>query len=142
MKKYLIKDEDNMSYEITEVDEEQNPIPEEKQPLEDDDVLNSLTPEEISVLKKLIPIADKLIALAGEEAEEDEIADEDEIDEEEEDIDEEEIIDTEAKDSINKSATSNKKKQKVNDSVEDIEDEAAIAWANRYQQFKKGKSDF
>ena len=142
MKKYLIKDDDNMSYEITEVEEEETPKAEE-QPLEDD-ALNDLAPEEISILKKLIPFADKLIALVSEEApaEGDELEDDDDIDEFEEE-DEEEIIDTDAQDSINKSATSSKKSKKVKDSeVEDIEYETSKSWADRYQQFKKGASEF
>lgn len=141
MKKYLIRDEDNMSYEVTEVEENDEETPVEETPAENTEVLDNLTPEEVSVLKKLIPYADELIALVSKEevpAEEDgmvEDEDEDEFAEEEE----EEIVDTEAKDSINKSATSTKK-QKVNDSYDDTEDDVSETWANRYQKFKKGES--
>ena len=150
MKKYLIRDEDNMSYEITEIEEnDEKEVPVEETPVEtptetpeeNTEVLDNLSSEEVSVLKKLIPYADKLIALVSEEevpAEEDEMVEdeEEEIDEDEE----EEIVDTEAKDSINKSATSTKKQQKVNDSYDDTEDDVSETWANRYQKFKKGES--
>ena len=145
MKKYVIKDEDNMSYEVTEVEEQDEDIPaQEGTPQNDEPTIQDFTEEEKGILRKLLPYADKLIALVAEEqpAEEDGIEDEDEdeFDEDEDEIDEE-IVDTEAKDSINKSAASNKKKQKVNDSYDDLDDDVSKVWDGRFAQFKKGDTE-
>lgn len=142
MKKYFIKDED-ATYEVTEVEEEQVP--------QTDDVPadepEALTPEETAALKRLAAVADKLIASitdANEDVENDETVEEFEDDDEEidEEENEEEIIDTEAKTkdskkSINDSVVSNKKTT-VNDSIDDVEDEVANSWAERYSKYRNG----
>lgn len=133
--KYKVRDEDGKQYEVEEVKEVKKTDEDEtKKPLtntctEDE----SLSADEISALKKLAGIADKLLALIDKSTDEDnEEEEEEEIEDEDEQI--EEVIDTDepkkAKDSIKKSAGSIEKKTKTVDAIE--EDDIATAWAKRY----------
>jgi len=138
MKKYLIKDADNDTYEVTEVEEEATP--QDDEPIEE--TAEALTAEELVALRRLIPHIDKLVAqfeTPAENADEEEFEEEDEITDADEDIEEEseeEIVDT-CKDSksLKDSAVSNKKKVTVQDS-DDLEDEVSSAWAKRYANYR------
>lgn len=136
--KYKVRDEDGKQYEVEEVkeanatDEDETEKPLTNTCTEDE----SLSADDISALKKLAGIADKLLALvdkpATEDEDEDENVEEEEIEDEDEQI--EEVIDTDgpkkAKDSIKKSAGAIENKTKVVDAIE--EDDIATAWAKRY----------
>lgn len=133
--KYKVRDEDGKQYEVEEVkevkktDEDETDKPLTNTCTEDE----SLSADEISALKKLAGMADKLLALIDETTNEDiEEEEEEEIEDEDEQI--EEVIDTDepkkAKDSIKKSAGAIEKKTKTVDAIE--EDDIATAWAKRY----------
>ena len=148
MKKYRIKDEDGVSYEVEEIENEATP--KDKDPKVCDE---ELSPEEIGALKRLAAHADELVALltktdskeekVDDEEEkvddEEEKVDEEELkdsDEEEEKVDEEEIIDTDepckGKDSKS-SVGSLLRKTNTNDSKGiDSSIEIEQAWAKRY----------
>lgn len=132
MKKFRIKDEDGMEYQVEEI--------EKKEDIPTTDDASIFTDEEIASLKKLLSVADKLVALAETKDEVDpevkesvnEVLEDEDIDEDEK-IEKEEIVDTdedeegcEMHDSINSLEKSN-----VNDSI-DTQTEIANAWAKRY----------
>lgn len=131
MKKYLIKDEDNAIYEITELEKDAEvETPEETKK---DDALE-LTQEEIIVLKKLIPHVNEILALLNVEKTDD-VVDEDKT--------QEQIVDTEEekeqlKDSVKSSAVSNKVKDSY---IEDsINDDISSVWSKRYNMYRKGEN--
>ena len=142
--KFNVRDENGKEYCVEEV-EKSTETTDETTPLtntEDED--KALLPDEISALKRLAAVADKLIALTNTTDEDvDSDVDETDIDDEEEEV-KEEVIDTAslgsnkandskktAKDSIKKSACAiEKSNASVNDSVDT--DEIADAWAKRY----------
>lgn len=140
MKKYRIKDEDGVSYEVEEIENEATP--KDKDPKVCDE---ELSPEEIGALKRLAAHADELVALITKtDSKEEKVDDEEEkVDEEElkdsdeeEKVDEEEIIDTDepckGKDSKS-SVGSLLRKTNTNDSkVIDSSIEIEQAWAKRY----------
>ena len=140
-RKYFIKDDDGVKYEVEEVEEtkDEEPLPEE---VHNEGELSS---DEIAALKSLAAVADKLVALV-QETHDEKSCDEDEDEDEDEvaglvDEDEEQIVDTDededdddkkkAKDS-KKSFGSIEKKSKTNDSVFDAQIEIAKAWNARY----------
>lgn len=130
MKKFKIKDTDTQEeFEIEEVSDGTEDI-------KKDDL--DLLPEEITALKKLASIADKLIALldvenkehaATNDVDEDIVEDED-ADDEVTDA-KEDVIETIKKDSI-ASFGSNEKRASVSDSFDERELEVESAWAKRY----------
>lgn len=139
MKKYKILDEDGNVMTI----EEEEDIKEKDAcagQVNDDEM--SLTSDEISALKSLAGVADKLMALinkdvADKDAEE-KSDDEEKIKDEDED---EEIVDTDedVEEAIVKKTTDSRrsvgaieKRQKAADSAFDKENEIAQAWAKRY----------
>lgn len=132
MKKFRIKDEDGMEYQVEELEKKEIPT---------DDDMSILSEDEIASLKKLASVADKLIALTetNDEVEEEVKKSVDEVlEDEDEDIEEkedkEEVVDTDEDeddckgmhDSINSLDKSN-----VNDSI-DVQEDIASAWAKRY----------
>ena len=137
MKKFLITDEDGIDYNVEEVETKEEPSTK-------DDV-SELTSDEIASLKKLAANADKLIALL--EIEKEEHKDEtDVLDEDEDkidadvDADKENVVDT---DKIKSTCDSKRsigaiERKRSNDSI-DVQDEIAMAWANRYN--RKGGND-
>lgn len=137
MKKFHIKDENGKEYSVEETDEVVET--EETEPTKDADEALNFTEDEISALKKLIPIADKLVALLEVEKQEHDvdkddeadIGDEDEDDEEETLVDTDEDVDCNKMHDSKKSAGAIEKQSVVNDSV-DVQDEIANAWAKRY----------
>ena len=137
MKKFLIKDEDGTEFEVQEIEKKE----EEVVPTQDE--FGALSEDEISALKRLASVADKLIALTEttdediKEEVKEVIEDEDEDDEDEiVEEDKEEIIDTdeveEDKNNMHDSINSIGSKISTNDSV-DIQTDIANAWANRYK---------
>ena len=141
MKKYRIKDEDGVSYEVEEIENEATP--KDKDPKVCDE---ELSPEEIGALKRLAAHADELVALLTKtDSKEEKVDDEEEkveeeelkdSDEEEKVDEEEEIIDTDepckGKDSKS-SVGSLLRKTNTNDSkVIDSSIEIEQAWAKRY----------
>lgn len=131
MKKFRIKDEDGMEYQVEEIEKT---IP-------TDDDMSTLSDEEISALKKLAAVADKLVALTEttDEVEEEvkksvnEVL-EDEDEEIEEKEDKEEIVDTDEDDNEKGSmhdSINSLEKSSVNDSI-DVQTDIANAWAKRY----------
>lgn len=132
--KYKVRDEDGKQYEVEEVKEVKKTDEDETdKPLTNTRTEESLSADEISALKKLAGMADKLLALIDKSTDEDiEEEEEEEIEDEDEQI--EEVIDTDepkkAKDSIKKSAGAIEKKTKTVDAIE--EDDIATAWAKRY----------
>lgn len=135
--KFNVRDENGKEYKVEEVEkvEETKDETGTEKPLTNTCTDEGLSPDEISALKKLAGMADKLCALVDTTT--DEVEKEEEEEEEiEDDGDQiEEVIDTDepkkAKDSIKKSAGAiEKKKVKTDDSVE--EDDVSAAWAKRY----------
>ena len=138
MKKYKIRDEDGNVMTVEEEEVKEKDACAEQ--VNDDEM--SLTSDEISALKSLAGVADKLMALinkdvADEDAEE-KSDDEEEIKDEDED---EEIVDTDedVEEAIVKKTTDSRrsvgaieKRQKAADSAFDKENEIAQAWAKRY----------
>lgn len=133
-RKFYITDDDGSQYEVEEINE-----------LSDDDDISlnqndedELTSDEISALKRLASISDKLIALLQTSSNDSE--DEDlELTDEDEDEDEEQVIDTDeeprrlTKDSKYQTKKSvaalERRTVKTDDS---LLDEVADAWAKRY----------
>lgn len=139
MKKFLITDEDGKDYNVEEV--------ETKEESTTKDEASELTSDEIESLKKLAANADKLIALL--EIEKEEHKDEtDVLDEDEDktetdveiDADKEDVVDTDKLKSTcdSKRSIGAIERKHSNDSI-DVQDEIAIAWANRYN--RKGGND-
>ena len=138
MKKYKIHDEDGNVMTIEEEDVKEKDACAEQ--VNDDEM--SLTSDEISALKSLAGVADKLMALINkdvtDEDAEEKSDDEEEIKDEDED---EEIVDTDedVEEAIVKKTTDSRrsvgaieKRQKTADSAFDKENEIAQAWAKRY----------
>lgn len=135
MKKFRIKDEDGMEYQVEEF--------EKKEEIPTEDEMSTLSEDEISALRKLASVADKLIALTETTDEvEPEVKKsvnevlEDEDEEIEEKEDKEEIVDTDEdedddKDTMHDSINS-LEKSSVNDSIDDSQLDIASAWAKRY----------
>ena len=131
MRKYRILDDD-LDYPVEVV--------EEKEDVYDEDIEEKLTAEEISALKGLAAVADKLMALLSttdsdedekETCDEDEDEDEKMTDEDEvEEVEEEEVVDTKkSRDSKKSIGALENRKSKVDDS---LVDEVADAWQKRY----------
>lgn len=139
MKKFRINDGDE-TYEITELEDEDEIVEETKAKAEDDEVA-VLTSEEIASLKELAKAAPSLLALLDKPEETSEEIDEEidgedmDEDEDEEEV-EEEIVDTDEKVEKKKGKDSKKsygsiqKTKIIEDSLE--EDEISSAWSKRY----------
>lgn len=139
MKKFRINDGDE-TYEITELEDEDEIVEETKAKAEDDEVA-VLTSEEIASLKELAKVAPSLLALLNKPEETSEEIDEEidgedmDEDEDEEEV-EEEIVDTDEKVEKKKGKDSKKsygsiqKTKIIEDSLE--EDEISSAWSKRY----------
>lgn len=139
MKKFRINDGDE-TYEITELEDEDEIVEETKAKAEDDEVA-VLTSEEIASLKELAKAAPSLLALLNKPEETSEETDEEidgedmDEDEDEEEV-EEEIVDTDEKVEKKKGKDSKKsygsiqKTKIIEDSLE--EDEISSAWSKRY----------
>lgn len=137
--KFHVKDENGEVFEVEEIEETPAKKDEEPQKTHDE----GLTEEEISALKGLAAVAEKLMKLVAETQDEcgkDEDEDEDEETEDEEiDKDEqiEEVIDTDETEEKAKSRDSKKsvgaieKRTKTDDSLTDSLD-VESAWAKRY----------
>lgn len=136
MRKYIIRDEGE-EYEVKEFErgdflDEGEDVIEEK--------VESFTPDEIVILKKILPHVDKLLDLVSEE--EEEVADKDEeVAETEEEITdedpEEEVIESEkidTRDSKSSFGAIEIKSKKVKDNFDTSIDDA---WAKRYNGGKK-----
>lgn len=128
--KFKIHDEDGSTFEIEEIQDDEivetDPVDE---PVVDEDA-NALTPEEISALKSLAAVADKLLAIIPAENP-DEVVDEEEVVEDAdptiEEEKEEEVIDT-------KSCDSKKSFGSVEKKVKDAKPSISVdeAWQKRY----------
>lgn len=138
MKKFRINDGDE-TYEITELEDEDEIVEETKGKAEDDEVA-VLTSEEIASLKELAKVAPSLLALLNKPEETSEEIDEEidgeDMDEDEDEEVEEEIVDTDEKVEKKKGKDSKKsygsiqKTKIIEDSLE--EDEISSAWSKRY----------
>lgn len=134
MKKFRINDGDE-TYEITELEDEDEIVEETKANAEDDEVA-VLTFEEIASLKELAKAAPSLLALLNKPEEIDEEIDGEDMDEDEDEEVEEEIVDTDEKVEKKKGKDSKKsygsiqKTKIIKDSLE--EDEISSAWSKRY----------
>lgn len=138
MKKFRINDGDE-TYEITELEDEDE-IAEETKGKADDDEVAVLTSEEIASLKELAKAAPSLLALLNKPEETSEEIDEEidgeDMDEDEDEEVEEEIVDTDEKVEKKKGKDSKKsygsiqKTKIIEDSLE--EDEISSAWSKRY----------
>lgn len=139
MRKFYIKDEDGSELEVTEVDEE--PVEEVKKDEEPTEVIDeelALSAEEIAAIKKLAPVADKILALLEQEVTEEghDLSDEDEVVEDSEEEKKEEVVDTEEeKKEMKKDSKSSfgsiMKKTTSKDSLDDREEDIAKAWSKR-----------
>lgn len=138
MKKFRINDGDE-TYEITELEDEDEIVEETRAKAEDDEVA-VLTSEEIASLKELAKAAPSLLALLNKPEEtseeiDEEIDGEDMGEDEDEEV-EEEIVDTDEKVEKKKGKDSKKsygsiqKTKIIEDSLE--EDEISSAWSKRY----------
>lgn len=135
MRKYHVVDDDGSEYQVEEFDDDV---------IEEQDV-NTLSDDEIAVLKRLASVADKLLAKLNDEdnMEENNLEDEDE-EEEEKVVDTEEDLDDEDEDEEDKKTThdskksfgslESKKKAKVEDTS--LVDEVSDAWSKRYGGIK------
>ena len=139
--KFFVKDEDNETFEVEEIEE--TPAKEVTAEVEAKD--EALSAEEIAALKKLAGVADKLIGMCT-------TSDEDESDEDDEDVDvdvdadtdededgKEEVLDTDEDDDkvikprdSKKSFGSIEKKRKAVSTVDSQQESIAEAWAKRY----------
>ena len=138
MKKFRINDGDE-TYEITELEDEDEIAEETKDKAEDDEVA-VLTSEEIASLKELAKAAPSLLALLNKPEETSEEIDAEidgeDMDEDEDEEVEEEIVDTDEKVEKKKGKDSKKsygsiqKTKIIEDSLE--EDEISSAWSKRY----------
>ena len=138
MKKYKILDEDGNVMTI----EEEEDIKEKDAcagQVNDDEM--SLTSDEISALKSLAGVADKLMALINKDVADEDAEEKSDNEEEIEEDEDEEIVDTDedVEEAIVKKTTDSRrsvgaieKRQKAADSAFDKENEIAQAWAKRY----------
>ena len=134
--KFFVKDEDNETFEVEEVEE--TPAKEVTKEVEAKD--EALSAEEIAALKKLAAVADKLIGMCttSDEDESDEDVDVDADTDEDEDG-KEEVLDTDEDDDkvikprdSKKSFGSIEKKRKAVATVDRQQESIAEAWAKRY----------
>ena len=142
-KKFIIKDEDGSTYEVTETSDEETVEPSAPEEIHDDE---GLTSEEIALLKKLAAHADEIIASFskttdeepevleddGEDLEAGEVVDEDP---------DEEVLDTKSTDSKKSFGSLEKRKAKDSISLDDKEQEIAKAWADRFAQVRNNKGE-
>lgn len=135
MRKYHVVDDDGSAYQVEEFDDDV---------IEEQDV-NTLSDDEIAVLKRLASVADKLLAkLNDEDNMEENNLDDEEEEEEEKVVDTEEDLDDEDEDEEDKKTThdskksfgslESKKKAKVEDTS--LVDEVSDAWSKRYGGIK------
>ncbi len=141
-KKYWIVDGDGNEFNVEEqLDADETEVFEEEK-IEEPVGGEGLSEEEITALKRLAAVADKLIAVVEtsdacgkDEGEEEEVEEEEIIDEDEEEFREEEIIDTDevvdkkARDSKRSMGAIERKRTRQDDS---LTDPVAEAWAKRY----------
>lgn len=157
--KFRIKDDYGENYEVEEIQDDDFAETEEiDETITDDDIImenedvhdEALSDDEISALKRLASVADKLIALLPSD---DEIHDEDEIEEEEEitDADEEEEIDetitdedeSEEEEVIDTNPIGDsfgsleRRRRKSKDSKMDNQEKIANKWQQNYANFNK-----
>lgn len=131
--KFLIKDEEGKTFEIEEVEEtkdNESCIPGNKPEMKETKDEESLTSEEISALKALAAVSDKIVAFFSEKETEDSKKDE----KEEKETEKEKVVETESKDSKTELASaigSTKSKDSNNVVTENLEEEICKAWANR-----------
>ena len=134
--KFFVKDEDNETFEVEEIEE--TPAKEVTTEVEAKD--EALSAEEIAALKKLAGVADKLIGMCttSDEDESDEDVDVDADTDEDEDG-KEEVLDTDEDDDkvikprdSKKSFGSIEKKRKAVSTVDSQQESIAEAWAKRY----------
>lgn len=129
--KFLIKDEEGKTFEIEEVEEtkdNESCIPGNKPEMKETKDEESLTSEEISALKALAAVSDKIVAFFSEKETEDSKKDE------EKETEKEKVVETESKDSKTELASaigSTKSKDSNNVVTENLEEEICKAWANR-----------
>ena len=138
--KFFVKDEDNKTFEVEELEE--TPTKEVAKEVETKD--EALSAEEIAALKKLAGVADKLIGMCttSDEDEDDDDKDVDvdvDVDNDEDEDGKEEVLDTDEDDDkaiksldSKKSFGSIEKKRKVVSAVDSQQESIAEAWAKRY----------
>ena len=138
--KFFVKDEDNETFEVEEIEE--NPTKEVTTEVEAKD--EALSAEEIAALKKLAAVADKLIGMCTTSDEDESDEDNEDVDvdvdtDEDEDEDKEEVLDTDEDDDevikprdSKKSFGSIEKKRKAVSAVDSQQESIAEAWAKRY----------
>ena len=136
--KFFVKDEDNETFEVEELEE--TPTKEVTKEVETKD--EALSAEEIAALKKLAGVADKLIGMCttSDEDESDEDVDVDvDADTDEDEDGKEEVLDTDEDDDkaikprdSKKSFGSIEKKRKAVSTVDSQQESIAEAWAKRY----------
>ena len=138
--KFFVKDEDNETFEVEEIEE--TPIKEVAKEVETKD--EALSAEEIAALKKLASVADKLIGMCTTSDEDEDDDDDKDVDvdvdtDEDEDEDKEEVLDTDEDDDkvikprdSKKSFGSIEKKRKAVSTVDSQQESIAEAWAKRY----------
>lgn len=131
--KFYVRDDDGTEYDVEEIDEGIVESPDEESPEEIHD--DALLPDEIAALKRLAGVADKLLALIGDETHD---ADEEEefVEEEEPGLseEEEEIIDTDrrhSRDSKHSFGTIETRRT-TTDPAEKHMLEVEESWAKRY----------
>lgn len=130
--KFYVKDEDGTEYTAEEISEEEI-VPEEHIEPHDE----ALSDDEISALKKLAEVADKLVALVADKVEDDdEDIDEEDNDEEEikeVDEDEDEVVDTRKKSKDSKTSVGSlERKHLSRDSYDDLQENIADSWNKRF----------
>lgn len=138
--KFFVKDEDNKTFEVEEIEE--TPTKEVAKEVETKD--EALSAEEITALKKLASVADKLIGMCttSDEDEDDDDKDIDvdvDVDTDEDEDGKEEVLDTDEDDDkaikprdSKKSFGSIEKKRKAVSTVDSQQESIAEAWAKRY----------
>lgn len=138
--KFFVKDEDNETFEVEELEE--TPTKEVTKEVETKD--EALSAEEIVALKKLAGVADKLIGMCttSDEDEDDDDKDVDvdvDVDNDEDEDGKEEVLDTDEDDDkaiksrdSKKSFGSIEKKRKAISTVDSQQESIAEAWAKRY----------
>lgn len=137
MKKFFIKDSDGDRFEVEELEEERTQ--DEELQTEEKVIEGSLTSEEILALKKLVPIADKLIEMFGKTTTEEDGNDDDQIDDEDEDevLDADEDEFEEKTEKVIKTGDSKKsfgsiERKRTGDSLDSKQLSVEDAWAKRY----------
>lgn len=151
--KFKIKDDYGKEFEVEEIQDDELETNEEIETIDDDEIKmeneevhddESLSSEEISALKKLAGVVDKLLALIPVEEEEHGTLDEEEeeIDETIEDADEEEFVEEDKEevidtDSMRDSIGSVERKKSARDSKIDAQEQIANKWQENYSKFNK-----